>query len=103
MSAYNPNFYFFVIKHLVPIALNLRDSTVYILMCLILFIACSNSAAAVSRMANHWNIPVMTYGGTDEVLSNNTEFPTLTRLSYTLNDFAKFYFAIFKVGGVTQL
>ena len=46
---------------------------------------------------------MMTYGGTDEVLSNNTEFPTLTRLSYTLNDFAKFYFAIFKVGGVTQL
>ena len=39
----------------------------------------------------------MTYGGTGESMANKLEFTTLSRLSYTMNEFAHFYIEVFKV------
>ena len=46
-------------------------------------------------MAVAWNIPHITYVGTDESLGNKVEFSMLTRLSYNMNVFAKFYVDVF--------
>ena len=56
---------------------------------------CTPSVQTVSRMAVAWNIPHITYVGTDESLGNKVEFSILTRLSYNMNVFAKFYVDVF--------
>ena len=55
----------------------------------------------MSRMAVKWNIPHFTYVGMSEVLADKSEFQMLTRLSFTLNLFAKFYIEVFKVSITT--
>ncbi|XP_052212562.1 atrial natriuretic peptide receptor 1-like [Dreissena polymorpha] len=52
---------------------------------------CSPSVSTVSRMAVSWNLPHITYVGSDEELGNKKEFALLTRMSYTMNSFARFY------------
>ncbi|WAR31512.1 ANPRA-like protein [Mya arenaria] len=42
-------------------------------------------------MAVTWNVPHITYVGTDESLGDKKEFSMLSRLSYTMNEFSKFY------------
>ena len=54
--------------------------------------------ATTARLTAAWDIPHITYGGTSEELGNKAEFKTLTRLSYNMNVFAKFYMDVFKVG-----
>jgi hypothetical protein len=46
-------------------------------------------------MAASWNIPHITYVGTDESLGDKQEFSTLSRLSFTMNVFALFYIEVF--------
>ena len=65
------------------------------------FLACSGAVQIVSRMAVNWNIPHFTYVGMSEVLADKNEFQMLTRLSFTLNLFAKFYIEVFKVSSIT--
>ena len=48
-------------------------------------------------MAVSWNLPHISYAATDESLGNKREFSVLTRLSYTLDAFARFYIKIFNV------
>ncbi|KAH3785097.1 hypothetical protein DPMN_163181 [Dreissena polymorpha] len=57
----------------------------------ILLLGCTPSVQTVSRMAVEWNVPHITYVGTDETLGNKNEYSMLTRLSYTMNVFADFY------------
>ncbi|XP_060585634.1 atrial natriuretic peptide receptor 1-like, partial [Ruditapes philippinarum] len=56
---------------------------------------CTPSVQTVSRMAASWNIPHITYVGTDESLGDKQEFSTLSRLSFTMNVFALFYIEVF--------
>ena len=58
---------------------------------------CTNSVQLASRMASSWKIPLMTFGGTGESSGDKKQFTTLSRLSYTMNTFAKFYVAVFNV------
>ena len=51
----------------------------------------------IGRLAAAWNVPAITYGGTSTSLGNKTEFTTLTRLAYTMDDFARFYIHVFEV------
>ncbi|KAH3829518.1 hypothetical protein DPMN_131514 [Dreissena polymorpha] len=45
-------------------------------------------------MAVSWNLPHITYVGSDEELGNKKEFALLTRMSYTMNSFARFYIEV---------
>ncbi|XP_053380189.1 atrial natriuretic peptide receptor 1-like [Mercenaria mercenaria] len=56
---------------------------------------CTPSVQTVSRMAASWNIPHITYVGTDESLGDKHEFSMLSRLSFTMNLFATFYIEVF--------
>ena len=58
---------------------------------------CSNAVGSVARLAASWNLPIFTYGGTNIMLENKTEFSTLTRLAYSVDGFSHFYFDIFRV------
>lgn len=64
---------------------------------------CTPSVQTVSRMASSWNIPHITYVGTDESLGNKQEFSTLTRLSFTMNVFARFYVEVFDAFSWTNI
>ncbi|WAR31543.1 GCY8-like protein, partial [Mya arenaria] len=64
---------------------------------------CTPSVQTVSRMAVSWNIPHITYVGTDESLGDKTEFSMLSRLSFTMNTFAKFYVDVFDAFGWTDI
>ena len=57
---------------------------------------CTPAVSAISMMASSWNIPHITYVGTHKTLGDKNEFSTLTRLSYNMNLFAKFYIEVFK-------
>lgn len=48
-------------------------------------------------MASSWDIPHITYVGTHESLGDKHEFPILSRLSYNMNLFAKFYIEVLNV------
>ncbi len=41
--------------------------------------ACSDGCKSVSYLANHWNIPIISYSCGSEELSNKKEFPTFVR------------------------
>ncbi len=41
--------------------------------------ACSDGCKAVGYLANHWNIPIVSYGCGSEQLSNKVKFPTFVR------------------------
>lgn len=56
-----------------------------------LFKGCTPAVATISRMAASWSVPHLSYAGMDESLGNKNEFSLLTRMSFTLNAFAKFY------------
>ena len=58
---------------------------------------CSNGIATVSRMAVSFNLPHITYAGTSDDLGNKKEFSMLSRISYTMDAFAKFYVQVLKV------
>ena len=63
----------------------------------IYYTGCSNAVTPVARLAAAWNLPHISYGGTSTTLGNKTEFTTLTRLSFTMSLFAKFYMEVFNV------
>ncbi|OWF54640.1 Atrial natriuretic peptide receptor 2 [Mizuhopecten yessoensis] len=46
-------------------------------------------------MASSWNLPIITPVGTSGTLGDKSNFPTLTRLAYNMNKFAKFYLQVF--------
>ncbi|KAH3838481.1 hypothetical protein DPMN_111891 [Dreissena polymorpha] len=64
---------------------------------------CTPSVATISRMAVAWSVPHFTYVGMDVSLNNKREFSLLTRMSYTLNAFAKFYLEVFDAFGWTDI
>ena len=41
--------------------------------------ACSDGCKAVGYLANHWNVPIISYGCGSEELSNKAKFPTFVR------------------------
>ncbi|XP_033760364.1 LOW QUALITY PROTEIN: atrial natriuretic peptide receptor 1-like [Pecten maximus] len=47
-------------------------------------------------MASSWNLPIITPVGTSGILGDKSNFPTLTRLAYNMNKFAKFYLQVFR-------
>ena len=49
------------------------------------------------RLAAAWNIPHITYAGTAEALGNKTEFSTLTRLSFSMNEAGVFFKKVLQV------
>jgi hypothetical protein len=51
----------------------------------------------IGRMAASWNIPVITPVGLDSEFDNRTYFPTLTRLSYSIDQIGKFYSKVFEI------
>ncbi|XP_060064288.1 atrial natriuretic peptide receptor 1-like [Ylistrum balloti] len=57
--------------------------------------ACSHAVNVVGRMASSWNLPILTPVGTSGTLGDKSNFPTLTRLAYNMNKFAKFYLQVF--------
>ena len=61
------------------------------------FAGCSNGIATVSRMAVSFNLPHITYAGTSDDLGNKQEFSMLSRISYTMDAFAKFYVDVLNV------
>ena len=56
----------------------------------------------IGRLAAAWNVPAITYGGTSTSLGNKTEFTTMTRLAYTMDDFARFYIHVFEVRVISR-
>ncbi|XP_052249816.1 atrial natriuretic peptide receptor 3-like [Dreissena polymorpha] len=64
---------------------------------------CSPSVSTVSRMAVSWNLPHITYAGSDEELGNKKKFALLTRMSFTMNSFARFYIEVFKYFGWSDI
>ncbi|XP_077417706.1 atrial natriuretic peptide receptor 3 [Vanacampus margaritifer] len=64
---------------------------------LILGPVCEYEAAAVVRLASHWNIPVITTGALAAAFSNkNTEFSHLTRIAPSYGKMAEIFSAMFK-------
>ncbi|XP_021340544.1 atrial natriuretic peptide receptor 1-like [Mizuhopecten yessoensis] len=57
--------------------------------------ACSHAVNVIGRMASSWNLPIITPVGTSGTLGDKSNFPTLTRLAYNMNKFAKFYLQVF--------
>lgn len=58
---------------------------------------CTNAVQLAARMASSWKLPILTYGGTGESSADKTTFTTLSRLSFTMNQFADFYVEVFNV------
>ncbi|XP_063427616.1 atrial natriuretic peptide receptor 3-like [Mytilus trossulus] len=56
---------------------------------------CSFGVDVIGRLAASWNLPVITPVGTNAVLEDKNNFPTLTRLSYNMNTISKMYLSIF--------
>lgn len=66
----------------------------YLISC---FEGCSTGVDIIGRMAASWNIPVITPVGLDSEFDNRTYFPTLTRLSYSIEQLGRFYLQVFKI------
>lgn len=47
-------------------------------------------------MAGYWNVPIFTAGGFDASFSDKTIYPTLTRLSFSLDRVSHFFIQIFR-------
>ncbi|KAF0290085.1 Atrial natriuretic peptide receptor 1 [Amphibalanus amphitrite] len=47
---------------------------------------CSEALTSLGRMAAKWNVPVLTSGGSSQLLGDKKVFSTLTRLSHTMDD-----------------
>lgn len=58
--------------------------------------ACSASLNSVGRMASHWNLPILTAGGIEDIFANKKVFSTLTRLSFSLDSICRFLITILK-------
>ncbi|XP_071097815.1 atrial natriuretic peptide receptor 1-like [Haliotis cracherodii] len=52
---------------------------------------CSLAVEPLSYMAAKWNIPVITPAGSAGILADKTLFPTLTRLSFGMQEYAEMY------------
>ena len=61
---------------------------------------CSNGIETISRMAVSFDLPHITYAGTSESLTNKKEFSRLSRISYTMDNFANFYMDVLSVSFV---
>ncbi|XP_053381094.1 atrial natriuretic peptide receptor 1-like [Mercenaria mercenaria] len=64
---------------------------------------CSVSVEPVSRMAVSWNIPHITYSGSDELLSNKQVFSMLTRTGLTVNAHTDVYIHLITEYGWTNV
>ena len=51
-------------------------------------------------MAVSFDLPHITYAGTSESLTNKKEFSRLSRISYTMDNFANFYMDVLNVSFV---
>ena len=58
--------------------------------------ACEIALDQASRMAAYWDIPIFSAGGWDVSFSDKDLYPTLTRLSYSLDRITDFFFLILK-------
>lgn len=58
--------------------------------------ACESALDQVARMSGYWNIPVFTSGGMSIEFGNRDVYPTLTRLSFSLDRVAHFIIQILK-------
>lgn len=58
--------------------------------------ACDEALDQVARMAGYWNIPIFTAGGFDASFSDKSIYPTLTRLSFSLDRVSHFMTQIFR-------
>ncbi|KAK6184927.1 hypothetical protein SNE40_007276 [Patella caerulea] len=58
---------------------------------------CSLAVEAVAHMAAKWNIPIITPAGSAGILADKTQFPTLTRLSFGMQEYAAFYLDLLKL------
>lgn len=58
--------------------------------------ACDDALDQVARMAGYWNIPIFTAGGFDTSFSDKSIYPTLTRLSFSLDRVSHFIIQIFR-------
>lgn len=47
-------------------------------------------------MASHWNLPILTAGGIEDIFSNKKIFTSLTRLSFSLDGISRFVITILK-------
>lgn len=56
--------------------------------------ACEVALDQASRMAAYWKIPIFSAGGWDISFSDKDLYPTLTRLSYSLDRITDFFFLI---------
>lgn len=56
---------------------------------------CSFAVEILGYMAASWNLPLITPVGTKSSLSNKRDYNTVTRLSYDMSKFAKFYRTLF--------
>ncbi|CAC5420570.1 ANPRA [Mytilus coruscus] len=57
---------------------------------------CSFGVDVIGRLASSWNLPVITPVGTNADLADKNNFPTLTRLSFSMNKFSQMYLSIFR-------
>ncbi|CAG2251920.1 unnamed protein product [Mytilus edulis] len=58
---------------------------------------CSFGVDVIGRLSASWNLPVITPVGTNAVLEDKNNFPTLTRLSYNMNTISQMYLSIFSL------
>ena len=58
--------------------------------------ACESALDQVARMSGYWNIPVFTAGGMSIDFANKDVYPTLTRLSFSLDRVAHFVIQILR-------
>lgn len=47
-------------------------------------------------MASHWQLPILTAGGIEDIFSNKRIFSSLTRLSFSLDSISRFLITILK-------
>lgn len=57
---------------------------------------CVEALDQVARMAAYWDVPIFTAGGFDASFSDKTIYPTLTRLSFSLDHVSHFIIQIFR-------
>ncbi|XP_060577414.1 atrial natriuretic peptide receptor 1-like [Ruditapes philippinarum] len=69
----------------------------------VLLLGCSLAVEPVSRMAVSWNIPHITYSGSDEFLGNKNVFSMLTRTGLTVNAHTQVYIEVLDEFGWTNV
>ncbi|VDI25585.1 Hypothetical predicted protein [Mytilus galloprovincialis] len=56
---------------------------------------CGTDLEIAACMASSWNIPIISTSGSSDLVTNKTEFSTLTNMAFTMEKFALFYVRLF--------